>query len=108
MMKVETKKNSFQCCGKSARCKKGYNKACKKCTFSNIKATFIIWLRQYCTGPDLKVDGDMLVAKADYFSKEFGCESSEMTSGWIHRCRKRYGMGEILKSSEAGGVDTEV
>ena len=24
-------------------------------------------VRQYCTDPDLKIDGDMLVAKANYF-----------------------------------------
>ena len=62
MMKVETKKKVFNVVENPPDARKG-----TKCTFSNIEAAFIICLRQYCTDPDLKIDGDMLVAKADYF-----------------------------------------
>ena len=56
----------------------------------------------------MRIDGDMLVAKVNYFCKEFGYESPEITTGWIHRFKKRYGAGKILESGKAGGVDAEV
>ena len=108
MMKAETKKKIINAVENPPDARKGTIKRVKKCTFSDIDAALIIWFRQYCTDPDLRIDGDMLVAKANYFCKEFGYESSEITLGWIHRFKKRYGVGKILKSGEAGGVDSEV
>ena len=53
--------------------------------FPDIDAALIILIRQYCTDPDVRIYGDMLVAKANYFCREFDYEGLEITSGWIHR-----------------------
>ena len=46
----------------------------------------------------------MLVAMANYVCKEFGYESLEITTEWIHLFKKHYGVEKLLTSGEAGGV----
>ena len=47
--------------------RKGTIKQVKNVLFPTLDATLIICFHQYCTDPDLKIDGDMLGAKANYF-----------------------------------------
>ena len=55
----------------------------------------------------MKIDGDMLVAKASYFLRN-SVMKVRNDLGMDPPIKKSYGMGKILKSSEAGGVDTEL
>ena len=80
MMKAETKKKIVNAMEDPPDARKGTVKRVKR-NFYDIDAGHIILLRQYCTDPDLRIEVDLLVAEANYFRKEFGYESSEITSG---------------------------
>ena len=89
-----------------ARSDSAKRKRFRSVTFEDVDMALIIWFRQYQAKPDLRIDGLMLVQKAMYFSKKFGNETSPDMS-WIERWKKRWNIGKILKSGEAGGVDSE-
>ena len=48
----------------------------------------------------------MLHTKADYFAREFG-KDADITSSWIDRWRKGWGIGRVLKAGECGGVNKD-
>jgi hypothetical protein len=87
--------------------RKGSIKRSRIISLNDVESALIIWFRQYCNKPDLRIDTDMLVSKANYFCGEFGHETT-VTNGWVHRFKKRYGIGKVQKAGEASGVDMTV
>lgn len=62
-------------------------------------AAVLLWFRQKAVLPNTRIDSEM--QKAEYFAKEFDHEQSQISSGWIDRFKKRWGIGRIQKTGEA-------
>ena len=73
-------------------------------TNQDVDTALITWFRQHSENPDLQIDGLMLQKKANNFSRAFG-KDTEVTSSWLDRWKKRWGIGRILKAGECGGVN---
>ena len=68
MMKAEAKKKVFNVVENPPDARKGTIEHVKNVRFPTSMPLLLFGsVRQYCTDPDLKIDGDMLVAKANYF-----------------------------------------
>ena len=70
--------------------------------FEDVDAALILWFKE-----QVRIDGDVLLRKAAYFASEFEY-AMQPSSSWINRWKKRWGIGKILKSGKAGGVDMDV
>ena len=75
--------------------------------FEDVDAALILWFKQHYGRPQIRIDGDILLRKAAYFASEFDYATPPSAS-WINRWKKRWGIGKIMKSGEAGGVDLDV
>ena len=75
--------------------------------YDDVDAAMVIWFRQYYGMPDLRIDGEMLLAKAAYFANEFKHEKAP-SPAWMDRWKKRRNIGKISKAGESGGVDMDV
>ena len=71
MMRKKTKKKILNAVEDPPNAKKGTIKRVKKCSLKDIDAALLILFCQYCTYPDLRIDGSMLVAKANYFCTKY-------------------------------------
>ena len=75
--------------------------------FEDVDAALILWFKEQYERPQVRIDGDELLRKAAYCASEFEY-ATQPSSSWINRWKKRWGIGKILKSGEAGGVDMDV
>lgn len=82
-------------------------KRLRSTNYDDVDAALILWFRQNYARPDIRIDGEMLLGKAGYFSSEFGHDTAPSDS-WIDRWKKRWNIGKISKSGEAGSVDLGV
>ena len=74
-----------------------------------VDKALIIWTRQKACRPDIRLDGTMLLQKANMFLRIFSSHvTNELSPAWIDRFKKCYGLGRIRKAGESGGVDTDV
>ena len=74
-----------------------------------VDKALIIWTRQKACRPDIRLDGTMLLQKANAFLHIFEPDvTNELSPAWIDRFKKRYGLGRTLESGEFGGVNTDV
>ena len=65
-MKAETKKKVFNVVEKPPDARKGTIKRVKMCVFQHRSHSYYL-VPSVLTDPNLKIDGDILVAKANYF-----------------------------------------
>uniref|UniRef100_A0A4W3J6G9 HTH CENPB-type domain-containing protein n=1 Tax=Callorhinchus milii TaxID=7868 RepID=A0A4W3J6G9_CALMI len=82
-------------------------KRTKHITFEDVDAALILWFRQKSSLPEMKIDGEMLRQKADYFARELGHEG-RVSMGWIDRFKKRWGIVMIRKAGESAEVNLQV
>ena len=74
-----------------------------------VNKALIIWTKQKGCRPDIRLDGTMLLQKANMFLRIFSPHvTNELSPAWIDHFKKRYGLGRIQKGGESGGMDTDV
>ncbi|GAB1598699.1 hypothetical protein Ahia01_000147100 [Argonauta hians] len=86
-----------------ANARKGSIKRWRTVSLDDVDTALTIWFRQYSNKPDVRIDTDLLFDKANFFCQMFGYEKS-VSNGWIHRFKKRYGIGKIKKADQSADV----
>nr|XP_057918490.1 tigger transposable element-derived protein 4-like [Doryrhamphus excisus] len=103
----DTIKSNVEDPEKAAR-KAGDAKRIRKVSYDDVDYALILWFRQNAGLPKIRINSEMLRQKAEYFAKEFGHEDPKITTGWVDRFKKRWGIAKIRKCGESGGVDITV
>eukprot|EP00795_Rhopilema_esculentum_P009563 gene9563-17311_t len=66
----------------------------------------LVWFQQKIVLPNVRINGDMLLAKANQFAENFGYESA-VSMAWVDRFKKRHNIKQVFKSGEAARVNQQ-
>ncbi|XP_064628100.1 epidermal growth factor receptor substrate 15-like 1 isoform X3 [Lineus longissimus] len=84
----------------------GTVKSVRMITYADVDITLINWFRVDVLPAGKTIDSETLRRKAEYFARKFNHKEPRISSSWIDRFMKRWGIGKELKSDAAGQLDT--
>lgn len=96
-------------CGANADARAESLKRIRTVTHLDVDQALLVWFRQKAVQPDIRLDGSMLLIKANQFRLEFDPDDTNaINMAWIDRFKHRHGIARIQKAGESAGVDVEI
>ena len=109
MSDIMKKREKIQSAGANPDARADSSKRARAVTHADTDKALIIWFRQKAVLPDVRIDGSMLLIKANQFRLDFDpTDTNVITTSWIDRFKKRHGIVRVQKAGESGGVDIEI
>lgn len=72
-----------------------------------LEKSVLQWFQQ-CRQENIPISGPFIKEKAKKFAVSFGIEDFKASDGWLHKFKKRHGIGQQKMSGESAAVDDEI
>ena len=82
------------------------NKRLESVTYEKVDKALLIWLRQKVALLNIRIRGDMLLARANQFAERLGYDS-RVCMTWIKQFQKWHNIKQVSKCGEEAGVNEQ-